>query len=136
MSKTLLKKTSILIITLFSFFLYSSIYCSEIPNFKKIWKSENVIFLLSTPKSGTNLVSASLSAITRKPIWWVKWGTNFFDPYSEYKNHISYNRLNLPLVCDIPLLYRTHYEFAELMQVPLLKKRKSRNTHLHRSISK
>ena len=40
------------------------------------------------------------------------------DPSSPYRQHISYNRLALPLVSDRPLLYRTHYQWEELKKVP------------------
>ena len=98
-------------------FISFSLYSSEVPNFKELSKSRNVVFLLSTPKSGSNWISASLSAITRKPISWLRWGDKVFDPHSELRMHPSYNRLGLSLVSDTPLLYRTHYEVDKLLQV-------------------
>lgn len=95
-----------------------AIYGSEIPRMDRIWKSKNVTFFLSTTRSGSNLVTASLSAISRKPIWWLWWTDSIFDHSSECRKHPSYNRLGLPLISSIPLLYRTHYEFSLLMRVP------------------
>lgn len=103
---------------LFLIFIQTAIYGSEVPNFKKIDKSRNVTFFLSTTKSGSNLVSASLSAITRKPISWLGWGNKIFDPSFEGRNNPSYNRLGLSFVSDKPLLYRTHYGLSKLMKVP------------------
>lgn len=88
------------------------IFSSEIPNFDDLSRCKECVFLLTTPKSGSNLVSASLSAITRRPISWIRWGNN------ALKKHPSYNRLCLPLVSNKPLLYRTHYELDELIQIP------------------
>ena len=95
-----------------------SIYASEVANCKDVGKNENVTFFLSTTKSGSNLITGCLSAITRKPISWFTWGDSILDPASKHREHISYNRIGLPLISDMPLLYRTHYEFDELMQVP------------------
>lgn len=95
-----------------------SIYGSEIPNFENISESKGVVFFLSTPKSGTNLISISLSAITRKPIFWFAWKNQIFDPSPQFRKHASYNRLGLPFISDKPLLFRTHDAFLELMQVP------------------
>ena len=103
--------------TIFLFLLHFSLYGSEVPDFKNINRSKNVVFFLSTPKSGTNLVSGSLSAITRKPISWLRWKMKIFNPSLEYTQDPSYNRLELPLVSDKPLMYRTHYDFEELMKV-------------------
>ena len=102
----------------FLFCIHFSIFASEIVNFSDASQNKNVTFFLSTPKSGTNLITGCLSAITRKPISWFYWGNSILDPSSEYRNHLSYNRLGLPLISDIPLLYRTHYQFVELMDVP------------------
>jgi hypothetical protein len=95
----------------------SSIFASAIADFNDVSKNKNVTFFLSTPKSGTNLITGCLSAITRKPISWFYWGTSILNPASKHRNHISYNRLALPLISDIPLLYRTHYEYAELLEL-------------------
>lgn len=95
-----------------------SIFASEVVNSNEIGNNKNVVFFLSTPKSGINVITGCLSVITRKPISWFAWGEDILDPSSKYRNHISYNRLGLTLVSDTPLLYRTHYQFDELMQVP------------------
>lgn len=100
------------------FCFHVSVLFSEPVNFKDPSQNRNITFFLSTPKSGTNLMTGSLSAITRKPISWFYWGSRILDPSCEHRNHISYNRLGLPLITDIPLLYRTHYQYNELMQVP------------------
>jgi hypothetical protein len=73
---------------------------------------------LTTPRSGSNLVASGLSAMTRRPISWLRWGDSVFSPYSNRRQHPSYNRLKLPLASDIPLLYRAHYELDELGRVP------------------
>lgn len=95
-----------------------AIIASEFVDFNESRNNKNITFLLSTPKSGTNLITGCLSAITRRPISWFYWGDSIGNPSSNYRQHISYNRLGLPLISDIPLLYRSHYEFAKLMQVP------------------
>ena len=106
---------------LFLFLLLGSFgFASEVPDFRDLSKSRGVVFLLTTPKSGSNLVSSCLSIITRRPISWIRWGSDVLKPYSERTKHISYNRLGLPLVSSKPLLYRTHYEFRELSQVSSL----------------
>jgi hypothetical protein len=97
--------------------LHFSLYGSAIPNFENMSQCENVTFFLSTTRSGSNLVSASLGIITRKPIAWIKWGMQVFDPSSPYRNHPSYNRLGLSLISDTPLLYRSHLA-DDLSQVP------------------
>lgn len=102
---------------IFFVFITASIFGSEVPVFSEIWKSKDVVFFLSTPKSGSNWIAGSLSAITRKPISWLDWKYRVFNPSSAHRNHPSYNRLGLPLVSDQPLLYRAHYEFDQLMQV-------------------
>lgn len=93
-------------------------FASAVPTFHDMTQCENAVFLLTTPKSGSNLVSGSLLGITRKPISWIIWGYGVLDPHSHRKSHPSYNRLGVPLVSDLPLLYRTHYEYATLKQVP------------------
>jgi len=103
---------------LFSLCIPVSLLAAEVVYFSDAWRNKNVVFLLSTPKSGTNVISGCLSAIARKPISWFYWGNQILDPSSKHRAHISYNRLGLALISDIPLLYRTHYEFTELMQVP------------------
>jgi hypothetical protein len=101
----------------FLLFVTLKISACEIPDFDNLSKTRKAVFFLSTPKSGSNLISSCLSAITRKPVSWLYWGYEVFEPSSERTQHPSYNRLNLPLVTDIPLLYRTHYEFDELIQI-------------------
>jgi len=96
---------------------YASIASSNVVNYIQPSKNENIVFFLSTPKSGTNVITGSLSAITRKPISWFYWGNSIMDPASKNREHISYNRLGLTLDTDIPLLYRTHYQFNELSLV-------------------
>lgn len=103
---------------IFLFCFCATLGASEIVNFKNPDKNKNVTFFLSTPKSGTNLITGSLLAITRKPISWFYWGNTILDTDSGHRDHPSYNRLGLPLISEVPLLYRTHYEFDELMQVP------------------
>lgn len=103
---------------LFLFFCIFSLDASNIAHFKNPRLNRNIVFCLSTPKSGSNLITGCLSAITRKPISWFYWADSILDPTSKDRQHISYNRLGLPLVSDIPLLYRTHYEISELMKVP------------------
>jgi len=93
-----------------------SLNASEIPNFADLSQTENAILFLSTPRSGSNWISGCLSAITRKPISWLHWKRTFFQ--SIRRHDPSYNRLKLHLVTGKPLLYRTHYEFDELMQIP------------------
>lgn len=94
------------------------LFASAVPDFDDFSKSKDVVFFLSTPRSGTNWISASLVAITRKPVSWVSWGKRVFEPLSKFSDHPSYNRLKLDLVGKKPLMYRTHYDFAELMEVP------------------
>jgi len=105
---------------LFFIILCVTIDGSEIPNFKDLSQTKGSVFFLSTTRSGSNLISGSLGAITRKPIAWLYWKDKVFKASTAryYRNQISYNRLNLPLVTDIPLLYRTHVEFDELRQIP------------------
>ncbi len=103
---------------LFLFLIYSAVYGAERPNFDALNTIQDTTFLLSTKRSGSNLLSTSLLAITRKPIAWLDWRNNLFTPDSEWKDHPSYNRLKLPLISDEPLLYRTHFKFAELAQIP------------------
>ena len=93
------------------------IHASEIPYFNNISKSRNVTFLLSTTKSGTNLITGSLTALTRKPISWLSWGDSVLHPLSHWRSHPSYNRLELPLITIKPLLYRTHFGFSELREI-------------------
>lgn len=100
-----------------SLFFLLCLNASDIPDFNHLENTKNAVFLLSTPKSGTNVISGSLSVITRKPISWLYWKRTILDPTSKWREHPSYNRLNLDLVTDIPLLYRTHYEFDELLQI-------------------
>jgi hypothetical protein len=93
------------------------LFASEIPVWNNIGRSEGVVFFLTTPKSGSNLISGSLSAITRKPVSWLIWREKIFDSKTVLKEHPSYNRLSLPLVSDQPILYRTHYDFSQLIKV-------------------
>lgn len=95
-----------------------SIFASEVIDFNDAGNNKNMIFFLSTPKSGSNVITGCLSAITRKPISWFNWGDSILDSSSEHRDHISYNRLGLTLISDTPLLYRTHFQFDKLMQVP------------------
>ncbi len=69
------------------------IYCTDS-------KTENTVILLSSPQSGTNLVSCTLNAITRKPI-------GDFRSGMIYENVM--NRLQLDSICSTPFIYRTHY---------------------------
>jgi hypothetical protein len=89
-----------------------SIAADSCANYIDCKKNKNITFFLSTPKSGTNVISGCLCALTRKPISWFYWGN------SPIQEHPSYNRLGLPLITETPLLYRTHYEFAQLKLVP------------------
>lgn len=100
-------KMMIRILILF-FSLQFSLYGSGVPNFEDISRSENVIFFLSTPRSGSNLITGCLTIIARKPVSWLQWGKDVFDPLSPYRTHPSYNRLNLSLLSHIPILYRAH----------------------------
>ncbi len=97
-------------------FIHLALYGSKIPNFDDLSKSKDVTIMLTTPRSGSNLISASLTALTRKPISWLDLKNKIFDPI--HRNHPSYNRIGLPLVSEIPLLYRTHSEFSRLMKFP------------------
>lgn len=99
------------------FSMHAAIYGSAIPNFEKMSECESVTFFLSTPRSGSNLVSGCLGAITRKPISWLQWKREILDPSCSFRNHPSCNRLGLPMVSDEPLLYRTHESFS-LREVP------------------
>ena len=90
------------------FSLQFGLHGSGVPNFNDISRSENVIFFLSTPRSGANLITGCLTIIARKPISWLQWGNEVFDSSSPYRNHPSYNRLNLPLLSHVPILYRAH----------------------------
>lgn len=105
-----------------NFFLFLGVQCalfaSEIPNFHNLGQCRGVVFLLTTPKSGSNLISSGLSAITRRPISWLRWGDSIFSSHCDLKRHPSYNRLNIPMESNLPLLYRSHYELDELKQVP------------------
>lgn len=96
-------------ILVFFLSLHFCLYGSAVPNFEDMSQCENVVFFLSTPQSGSNLVSGNLGIITRKPISWIRWGMKIFDPTSQHRNHPSYNRIGLRLISDTPLLYRTHY---------------------------
>ncbi|MBM3201444.1 MAG: sulfotransferase domain-containing protein [Chlamydiae bacterium] len=97
----------------FSFlFVCSSLFASSIPVFENIKKTEDSIFLITTERSGSNWLSTSLSLITRKPISWIEW------KYKIHVNHPSYNRLNIELVSDNPLLYRTHLPNGLIKKVP------------------
>lgn len=91
---------------------------SQIPDFHNLSNTKGAIILMSTKRSGSNLVSGSLSAITRKPISWIEWENRIFESDSKFKTHMSYNRLKLPLISDQPLLYRTHHQFEKLKQIP------------------
>lgn len=102
----------------FLLLLHMSLSGSEYVNFTDSRKNKNKTFFLSTPKSGSNVITGCLSAITRKPISWFYYGNEIHNPDSKHRKHISYNRLELNLVSDIPLLYRTHYEYAQLSLVP------------------
>ncbi len=94
-----------------------TLFGSETPNFTHLDKTENAVFFLTTPKSGSNLISASLSIITRRPISWLYWKKQIFNPNSPPRDHPSYNRLGLDLVSEKPLLYRTHFELADLSKI-------------------
>lgn len=91
-------------------------HCSRIPNFDHLENSQGVVILLSTKRSGSNWVSGSLLAITRKPISWLWWRQRVLKENSKFQSDPSYNRLNLPLDSRIPLLYRTHTDFDLLEQ--------------------
>jgi|GEM_PF-1824264 hypothetical protein len=94
------------------------VYSSEVPNFKDLSKTKNSIFFLSTPRSGTNLISSSLSAITRKPIGWLGRKNRLFTRNTAAREKDpAYNRLELPLVSKSPLFYRTHYNLDALRQI-------------------
>jgi hypothetical protein len=109
-----MKKTFLLFFTSFALTLWGS----EIPRFDDFSKSKDVVIFLSTPKSGINVMTASLTAITRKPISWLNWGNDVLKHVSKHRKHPSYNRLGLPLVSDKPLLYRSHFDFLEIKQFP------------------
>ncbi len=55
--------------------------------------------LFTTPRSGVNLVSCCMLAVTRKPIGLFP---NLIHPRAN-------SRLNLELISDLPFIYRTHY---------------------------
>ena len=102
-----------------SFLLAMGALCSsEIPNFECLEKSQGAVIFLTTPKSGVNWVTGSLTAITRKPISWLHWGRRVLNPVDSCRTHPSYNRIGLPLITDRPLLYRTHRDFDQLRQLP------------------
>lgn len=88
---------------------------SAIPNFSAMHTSKDVVVFLSTPRSGSNLVSGSLSAITRKPIGWLHWKGGFYDHAKT--SHPSYNRAGVPLVSRLPLVYRTHHFQSNIVQL-------------------
>ena len=100
------------------FFLAIIAGASEVPDFNHLSNTRGATIFLSTERSGSNLISTSLAAITRKPISWLHWKTSVFEPNSERKQQPAYNRLHLPLITDQPLLYRTHGAFEELRQIP------------------
>ena len=101
------------------FFSLFGAYGSEVPNFSHLEQCRGAVFFLSTTRSGSNLISGSLSAITRKPISWISWGHQIFSPNAgDLRRDPSYNRLGLPLVSNKPLFYRSHFDFDELMQIP------------------
>ncbi len=93
------------------------IYGADRPDFDDLSSIKDATFLLSTKKSGSNWVSTSLSILTRRPISWLDYGNAIFSQGSKWRNHPSYNRLNLSLVSDEPLLYRTHFRLPKLMKV-------------------
>jgi hypothetical protein len=100
------------------FFPFLSLFAGGVASYSHPEKNENVVFFLTTPKSGANLITGCLCALTRKPISWFSWADTILDPSSPHRNHISYNRLGIPLESDTPLVYRTHYQLKELMRVP------------------
>lgn len=93
-------------------------FACAVPDFAHLERCQDVVCFLSTTQSGSNWVACSLSIMTRKPISWLSWGAQVFNPTSPFRKHPSYNRLQLPLLTDEPLLYRTHTEFAKLRQIP------------------
>lgn len=95
-----------------------AIDASEVANFRSPSQNKDVVFFLSVPKSGTNVITGLLTAITRKPISWFYWGNSTLNPLSARRKHISYNRLGLDLISEYPLLYRTHYHHDELKGIP------------------
>lgn len=99
------------------FFFGCVVSASEIPNFRDLSLSRGVVVLLTTPRSGTNFFSSCLSILTRRPISWLEWGDAIFHPNSDLTKQLSYNRLNLPLVDQRPILYRTHHGYRELGQI-------------------
>lgn len=93
-------------------------YASQIPNFQHLESTRGAVIFLSSKRSGTNLISGSLIAITRKPVSWLQWGNRVFETGSKLREHPSYNRLGLPLVSQEPLMYRTHDDFEKLRKIP------------------
>ncbi len=71
----------------------SFIYCADN-------KPKNLVILLSSFRSGTNLLTCTLNAITRKPI-------GAFP--SQMIHERGMNRLKLDSICPTPVIYRTHY---------------------------
>lgn len=104
----------------FLFFLFCTLagYASQVPDFHNLNNTKNAVIFMSSKRSGSNLVSGSLLAITRKPISWLEWGYRVFEPGSKFRAHLSYNRLGLPLVSEEPLLYRLHYDFEKIKKIP------------------
>ena len=95
------------------FFSFFCLYC-DTPDFDNLKSSKNSIIFLSTPRSGTNLISASLQTIIKKPIASLEWEKNFY----KFKTHPMYNRLKIPLISEEPFIFRTHGEYKKLTQIP------------------
>ena len=51
----------------------------QVPDFQNLSNSTGTVIFLSTKRSGSNLVSASLGIITRKPISWLCWQDRVFE---------------------------------------------------------
>ena len=90
----------------------------DLPDPNNLSTTKDNVFFLTTPRSGCNFISGCLVAITRKPVWWLNWKMNVYSPTSIHKHHPSYNRLQVPLVDETPLFYRSHFEYDQLMQIP------------------
>lgn len=80
-------------------FSISPLRCEESREFDKLSEAENLVIFLSSPRSGSNLITCSLQAIVRKPI-------GNFNTQGIHKN--GSKRLELDWVSHVPFLYRVH----------------------------
>lgn len=78
-------------------------HCHQKVYLENVNEAENTIFILTSPKSGSNLLMCSLQAIVRKPIGQLRENnTGIYHP-------IANKRLQVELISSIPMFYRTHY---------------------------